>query len=50
MIDDSRHLADTEDRSDDHQHAVEPCEHGIECAQHNESRQARRETAWDCYE
>jgi hypothetical protein len=63
---------DAEDRSDDHQQAVEACQHAVDAlhggdlsrahalldeertaverAQHDDSEQAYRETAYDCYD
>jgi hypothetical protein len=73
MTDDIHHPADVETRPDDHQHAVEACEHAldalengdnlshahslldearaaVERAQHDDTEQAYRETAYDCYD
>jgi hypothetical protein len=72
MTDGSHHPADAEDRSDDHQQAVEACHHAadvlsngdlprgrslldearaaVERAEHDNTEQAYRETAYDCYE
>lgn len=74
MTNDIQHSngTETEPHPDDHQQAVEACEHAldtlhngdlartqtlldearaaVERAQYDESGQARRETAWDCYE
>ena len=72
MSDDIHHPPDAEDRSDDHQHAREACEHAldalhggdlsrahalldeaqaaVERAQHDDTEQAYRETAYDCYD
>ena len=72
MTDDIHYPDGPEDRSDDHQHAVEACEHAldalhggdlsrayalldeaqetIERAQHDDTKQAYREIAYDCYD
>jgi cellobiose-specific phosphotransferase system component IIA len=72
MTDDSHQPADGEDRSTDHQHAREACEHAVDAlsngdlarahalldearaaverAQHDNTEQAYRETAYDCYD
>jgi hypothetical protein len=72
MADDIHHADSTEtDRSNDHQQALDACEHAadalhngdlayartlldearaaVEHAQHDDSEQAHRETAYDCY-
>jgi hypothetical protein len=72
MTDDIHYPANAEDRSEDHQQAVEACQHAadalsngdlsrgrslldeaaraVERAQHDDTEQAYRETAYDCYE
>lgn len=72
MTDDTHHPTDVEDRSNDHQQAVEACQHAadalangdlsrgrslldeaaraVERAQHDDTGQAYRETAFDCYD
>jgi hypothetical protein len=72
MTDDIHHPADAEDRSEDHQQAVEACQHAADAlsngdlsrgrslldeaaravkrAQHDDTEQAYRETAYDCYD
>ena len=69
---DRRQPPPAEDRADDHQHAVEACDHAadalrngdlthartlleearaaVERAQHDDTEQAYRETAYDCYD
>jgi hypothetical protein len=72
MTNDIPHSDDAEDRSEDHQQAVEACQHAadalsngdlsrgrslldearaaVERAEHDDTKQAYRETAYDCYE
>ena len=72
MTDDTHHPDDAENQQDDHQQAIEACEHAadalrggdlsrarslldeastaVERAQHDDTGQTYRETAFDCYE
>jgi hypothetical protein len=72
MTNDTRHPDGTETNPDDHQRAVEACQHAadalsngdlsrgrslldearaaVERAQHDDTEQSYRETAYDCYD